>query len=117
MRRFKNIMVVYNRDIGDDAGLERAIGLARANDAYLTVAETAGDGEFVDARTIDERSAHLNRFAAGLCHEGISARAKVLHGNPAVEITRHILEKNIDLLLISETRARGWLSLTQGGTV
>ncbi|MFT5538899.1 MAG: universal stress protein E [Alphaproteobacteria bacterium] len=117
MRRFKKIMVVYNRKIGDDAGLERAINLARANNAHLTVAETVGDGEFVDTRIVDERSAHLNRFAAGLCHEGVSACAQVLHGNAAVEIMRHILEENIDLLLVSEDRSRGWQYLTQGGTV
>jgi len=37
MQRFKNILVVYNSAVGDEATLARAAAVARRNDAWLTV--------------------------------------------------------------------------------
>ena len=39
MHRFKNILVIYNGQVGDEATLDRATALARRNAARLTVVE------------------------------------------------------------------------------
>lgn len=115
MERHKNIMVVYNRRAGDEAGLQRAMSLARINGAHLTLAETATVGRWAVRCSIDERLAHLRRFASGLQHEGISARAVILHGESVVDVARHVMEAGIDLLFVSEDGTKGWGNLTQGG--
>ena len=115
MERHKNILVVYNRQAGDEAGLQRAINLARVNGAHLTLAETATVGRWAVRCTLEERLAHLRRFASGLRHEGIDARAVILHGEPVLEVARHVMEAGIDLLFVSEDGARGWGNLTQSG--
>jgi len=62
MQRFKNILVVYNNAIGDDATLSRATALAVRNQARLTVAEVfeePGADEVVEQRQLHlERRSH-----------------------------------------------------------
>ena len=41
MKRFKNILGVYNDAVGDDNALTQATALAKRNDARLTVIEVA----------------------------------------------------------------------------
>ena len=43
MKRFKNILAVYNNAVGDDDALTQATALAERNDARLTVIEVVKD--------------------------------------------------------------------------
>ena len=114
MERHKNIMIVYNRQAGDEAGLQRAMNLARVNGAHLTLAETAtAIGTAIHCGS-DEQLTHLRRFTSGLRHEGISASAVVLRGEPVFEVVRHVIEAGIDLLFVSKDGANGWRNLTKG---
>ena len=113
MQRFKNILVIYNRQAGDEIGLQRAINLARANSAHLTLAETATANGFAVQCGLDERLTHLRRFASGLRHEGVSASAVVLRGDLVFEIVHHVKEMGIDLMFVSENGANSWRKFTQ----
>ncbi|MGY9006847.1 MAG: hypothetical protein ACKVJQ_12300 [Alphaproteobacteria bacterium] len=102
MQRHKNIMIIYNRQAGDEIGLQRAINLARANSAHLTFAETAvGNGSEIQCG-VDEQLTHLRRFAFGLRYEGVSASAIIFPCKTVSEIVRHVEEAGIDLLFVSK---------------
>ncbi|MGY9014546.1 MAG: hypothetical protein ACKVG9_04535 [Rhodospirillales bacterium] len=95
-------MIIYNRQAGDEIGLQRAINLARANSAHLTFAETAvGNGSEIQCG-VDEQLTHLRRFAFGLRYEGVSASAIIFPCKTVSEIVRHVEEAGIDLLFVSK---------------
>ncbi|MBC8338219.1 MAG: universal stress protein [Rhodospirillales bacterium] len=103
MRNFKNIFVLLDRKIGDEATLDRAVEMARDNKARLTLAEVV---EHVPERSntlgfIDERAAHLERLVGGLRSTGIEVDEVVLQGPTFIAIIRHVLREGIDLVMIT----------------
>ncbi len=114
MKRFKNILVVYDFQVGAEEVLERARDLALANGARLTVAEVvqraAGDAmTFLlppsdtiskrDARLLDERRARLERIVSSLRDGGIDVDGMLLDGNPSLEITKSVLRHGYDMVM------------------
>ena len=108
MKRFKNILAVYNQVPGDEATLRRATTLARRNGARLTVAEVIERRDNLDesarslARTIAaERRKHLERLIWGIRHEGLEVSAAVLEGIGFLEIIRTVLREKHDLVIMT----------------
>ena len=131
MKRFKNILALYDRKVGDEAALDRAVTLARSNDARLTVAEaiekmpkdswallgslTGTDAE-AQHRFCAERRAHLERLTASINHDGIEVRCSVLLGRPFLEVIRAVLEEDYDLVIMTADIWRGLRQATFGST-
>lgn len=131
MQRFKNILVIYDRKLGDEAALERAAALALKNDAALTVVEAieslpsdavalfgplALDERELQRRFTEERQAHLERLVASIRQEGVTASASVLVGRPFLEVIRAVLRERYDLVVMTAEVWRGLRQITFGST-
>ena len=117
MQRFKNILVVYNSAVGDEATLARAAAVARRNAARLTVT-TVLEEPGADERNVvvEERRQHLERLIASIRHDGIQADTTVLVGTPFLEITRAVLRDGHDLVMMTAEGPLGLKRLLFGST-
>jgi len=115
MKRFKNILVVFNDVVGDDDTLAQAVSLAKRNKARLTVVEVVEDLT-LPPTFIDEKEKHLHRLVESMQQDGITVRSVVLTGTPALEIIRQVLRENHDLVMIPAEEDDGYRSLFFGGT-
>ncbi|MDJ0950901.1 MAG: universal stress protein [Alphaproteobacteria bacterium] len=131
MQRFKNILVLYDRKIGDEAALRRASALAERNQARLTVVEvveklprdllallvqTAETERDLQERFIREREAHLERLIASIRKKGIDVGCAVLRGTPFLEVIRAVLHDKHDLVVAAADSWRGLRAITFGST-
>jgi universal stress protein E len=110
MKLFKNILLVVEEPIASlDATLNRAVSLARANQAELTllyVADQPRLGPFSDRLTVDEVEKRLTEQAMALIEPALKAcqtewdvTTEVCFGTPFVEIVRNVLRHNRDLVI------------------
>lgn len=106
MKRFRNILVVYDQAIGGDDALEQALALALQNKARLTLATVLREGQ-LSAGVADEAAKRLQRVAASLNGPSNEACATaVLIGTPFLEIIRQVLRDNHDLVVASAEAGR-----------
>lgn len=112
MKRFRNILVVPDHLDADDPALRRAIDLAAANSACLTVAGLLEAQETPDylvpihqeiVGSIEER---LAVAAAAARDRGVPVKTTLLIGRPFVEIIRTVLIEKHDLVM-KTARGRG----------
>ncbi len=115
MKRFKSILLICDEDSVHDALIQRAIRLAKANDASITavdVVDTApGElakmlGALPGARAREAEfevlSFHRTRLAetaAPIRAEGVPVTEHVLQGIPFIEIIRQVLRGGHDLVM------------------
>lgn len=99
MKRFKNILSVYDGGSGAEDALDQAILLARSNQARLTIVDLIEDNDTsISARRGRERG--LQRLLPGIKAESVDeAEAHVLVGTPFLEIIRHVLRARHDLVI------------------
>jgi len=98
MKRFTNILVVFNNAIGAEDALEQAVSLARDNAARLTVAVVLRSTEASPQR-IDETEKRLQRLSLGVQHAGVSeVDTLVLTGTPFLEAIRQVIRAEHDLV-------------------
>ncbi len=114
MKRFKNILLVCNFDAKQHMAVERAVSLARQNEARLTVfsvirelpAEvhmaTTGllSRELLDLVVNDYRE-KVDALAADMARQGVDARTQVVTGTPFLEIIRQVLRDRHDLVILA----------------
>ena len=111
MRRFKNIVVLYECD---RATLDRAATLAKQNRARLTVVQVVGNppdnwehvelgGKTLDLQKLvtNELENSLKEFVAPAKHERSRIATKLLTGIPSVEIIRDVIVSKRDLLIMT----------------
>lgn len=115
MKRFKNILAVFNNIIGDDDTLAQAAALAKRNEARLTVVEVIEDAVWRPS-FIAEREKHLHRLTASFQQEGVTLGSAVLKGTPFLEIIRQVLRENHDLVVMTADGAGGYRDLFFGST-
>ena len=112
MKRFKNILAVYNQLPGDETTLKRATALAQRNRARLTVVEASEDfggsegmmairSEAAANRVAAERQAHLERLIVSIRRAGLEVSAAVLSGSPFLAIIQAVLREKHDLVMIT----------------
>ena len=100
MKRFTNILVVFNDAIGAEDALEQAVSLARDNAARLTVAVVLRQTE-ASPQHIEEAQKRLLRLANGVQHAGVSeVETLVLTGAPFIEIIRQVIRAEHDLVFV-----------------
>ena len=114
MKRFKNILFVYDDEKVSGVALKRAVTLARENGAALTVVEAIEEfppetgmaiqssriGEFQETVERESRQG-LKQLIEPIKETGAQVTCKVLWGKPFVEIIREVLRNNHDLVMIS----------------
>ncbi len=114
MKRFKNILLVCHFDAKQHMAVERAVSLARQNEARLTVfsvirelpAEvhmaTTGllSRELLDLVVNDYRE-KVDELAADMARQGVDARTQVVTGTPFLEIIRQVLRDRHDLVILA----------------
>jgi universal stress protein E len=119
MKRFKNILLVFDEGARGEAALERAATLAKENKARLAVVEVIGDmPQLREARQfislwrpllledpheiiIRERQKQLAQRIESIRQQGIQGDTKVLAGNPFLEVTREVLRNGHDLVIMT----------------
>ena len=130
MKRFKNILVLYGQQIGDEAALERAAALAKANHARLTVVEVIeklpADVASVFASVhkqrqlendlIAERRAHLERLTASITVSGVDVEVEVLRGVAFLEVVRAVLRRQHDMVIMAADSWQGLRWIPFGST-
>lgn len=131
MKRFKNILLLYDGAVGTDAALSRAQSLARSNGATLTLFEvvqqvprdvlsllgplTRDDVE-VQERYLEERRANLERLAASMRADDIAVEVSVVRGIPFIEVIRAVLRDDHDLVIMVADSVKGLRTITFGST-
>lgn len=129
MKRFKNILMLYNQSVGDDAALDRATALAKRNGARLTVLEviermpslaaapfgsSAAEQRDLQGRYFEERRALIERLIDPLRQQGVEVDGAVAQGKVFLAIVRAVLRDGFDLVVMTADSLRGLRSLTFG---
>jgi len=115
MKRFKNILLITNKNDINSPDIERAVSLARSNAAKLTLADIVPDLPFmyrqlksspgVESVLSDLAEKRLNelKFMTKELSTEIDIRPSVLQGTPFLEIIRVVKQQGCDLVIkISE---------------
>jgi nucleotide-binding universal stress UspA family protein len=115
MKRFKNILAVYNECVGGDDVLSHATKLAHANNADLTIIDVrqqgTGPAELVEYRK------RLDRILASIRSEGVRNVAPlVVAGTPFLEIIGQVLRADHDLVIASAEPSAKFMSYFFGST-
>ncbi len=114
MKRFKNILLVCNFDAKQHMAVERAVSLARQNEARLTVfsvvKELSADVRMAITSmlpqellelVINDRQEKVDALAADMGQQGVDARTQVVTGTPFLEIVRQVLRDKHDLVILA----------------
>lgn len=114
MKRFSNILLIADEDTDHTQAMQRAIALAKNNQAALTVcaivdavpaemqmAITAVTPEELCDIVVTEKLEKLEDIIRSIADEEIAIEAKVLVGKPFVEIIRQVLGAGYDLVIKS----------------
>ncbi|MBU0680937.1 MAG: universal stress protein [Proteobacteria bacterium] len=111
MRRFKNLLLVLTERDGQEAALKRAVDLATANQARLTVVDILPDmpqdighlmgpgwGHELQQIKLKDRRSELAELVASSAAE-MTVAIDVLQGPPFLEIIRQVLRQGHDLVM------------------
>lgn len=111
MKRFKNILLIAKGSIEDDPAFKRAVALAQANKATLTIADVFDTRYFsrmkigtslrldkvINSVMVDSRE-KLSELGRTLPGE-IDVRTRIFSGKPFMEIIRAVLTEGYDLVM------------------
>ncbi len=115
MKRFKNILAIYNDQIGADSVLDRAAALGRQNNAIVTLLEVIGE-EAPPQSYLSERQRRLERVAKTISGDGLDIRTLIVTGKPFYEIIRTVLSGKHDLVILAAEEPGGFRELLFGST-
>lgn len=116
VQRFRNILVLYQGWLGDEATLDRAVAVARDNGADLTLATIVRpsreprrtvlplappEAAALRKALVEEKLRHLQRLAAGIPAGNFRIHCRVLDGPPAGEVRRLVRQEHIDLVMMT----------------
>jgi nucleotide-binding universal stress UspA family protein len=113
MRRFKNILFVFDDSLDNEAALARAAELAERNGAALTLVhalDVTPGHDTVDsgwAALIDDWRGQLETAAAPIAERGVAVTTDVLAGIPFREIITFVQRRGIDLVVKAASKPGG----------
>lgn len=106
MKRFQNILAIYDGNLGTEDVLSQAMSLARANNARLMVVDVV-EGGTLSMEAIWERERRLDRLLPAIQLQATEkVEAQVLVGTPFLEIIRQVLRGSHDLVIASAEGGR-----------
>ena len=115
MKRFKNILAVYNDLVGGDDVLSHATKLAHANQADLTIIDVLPQG--ASLAELAERRKRLDRILTSIRTEGVKHVVPiVVAGTAFMEIIRLVLNNGHDLVIASAEPSAKFMSYFFGST-
>lgn len=114
MKRFKNILLVCNFDVKQKRAVERAVSLARQNEAHLTVISVVKElpahvsmaitimpsQELVDI-VLNDRQARIDVMVEDMKQQGIDVSTQVVIGTTFLEVIRQVLRDEHDLVILA----------------
>ena len=129
MKRFKNILLVYDGAEPAKSTINRAVNLATINHASLTVIDvieeiprdyqmliTALLPEEIMELAVKEQNERLERYITPIRKAGVQVSAKVLVGKEFLEIIREVLRNKHDLVIKTARGNRGVKDILFGST-
>lgn len=134
MKRFKNILCLFEEGSRGIAALERATTLAMENQARLTVVEVIGElpspramRQFVSAwrpllvedpheLIVKERQKQLAQLIEPIRRRGIEVDTVVLAGDPFLEVTHEVIRNGRDLVIMTAEGGGGFREWLFGTT-
>jgi manganese transport protein len=121
--RSKHIAAALGRDAGDAAIVSRALSLARAEKAMLTLIHVVDSapaqvysGEVYDEHTREDEQ-YLQEIAEEVRSSGVAAEIALSHGDPAPELIKYATSHKVDLLVMGSHGHRLLGDLLWGQTV
>jgi len=129
MQRFKKILLVIDAKTESRTALERAITLAKRNQALLTVVDvikelprymrpllTSKPPAELQMQATEKRRCDLERLIAPIRQEEVHVGDKVLCGTPFLEIIREVLRNQHDLVMMTAEGKGGLKEMLFGST-
>lgn len=123
MKRFENILFLSNPKVKQNAAIQRAVSLAKQNDARVTVLSVIKpprdtlhvllpgiDLEVVQSQIVSEQQAQVEEVADRFRKEGIDVRAKVLVGIAFIEAIREVMRARHELVILAPDSKHGLIS-------
>jgi universal stress protein E len=114
MKRFNNILLVFNSEVKQQAAFDRAVWLARQNSARLTMMSVVKVSSSEIIQTISGLPSQelvemvttyhlkeLNAAVKDIKRQGIDAKSIAVSGIPFLEIIRQVLRDKHDLVIIA----------------
>jgi len=123
MELFKSILVDIDSDATAHPALERAILLAKATGAALTVTDVLAVSPYerrylpahLEEELVTSRRRQLTRIVSAI--RDVGAEPKLLVGRPATELTREVMRAGHDLLMRSHARDESGTAAKDFGAV
>ena len=129
MKRFKNILLICDFDVKQQMAVERAISLARQNEAVLTVftvlRELPADARMASIsmsqqaffkQVFDDYNEQLETLSTEIRQQGIEVKSKIVTGTPFLEIIRQVLREKHDLVILAAEGKKGLKERLFGST-
>lgn len=129
MNRFKNILLVFNPELSDEATVSLAVSLARRNHSNLTLISVVEDlplearmwvsalsGEGLIERMMKDRQEQLQSLTESIGAAGIEVNMRVVSGTPFLEIIRQVLRDRHDLVMVTAEGTDGFIARLFGST-
>ena len=118
MHRFKNILYLADGPAPQRQGLDRAVALARTNQARLTVLDVTEEvsadwdpqrlyGPKLTQALVERRLSELEALTAPYEDAGVMMYTQVLTGTPFVEVIRQVQRDGHDLLIKTPRAGKG----------
>jgi nucleotide-binding universal stress UspA family protein len=118
MQRFKNILLVLNPEVEGRAILDKAVSLAKKNEARLTLFSVVYEhpdldrypesvGKYLLAPMLSDRREWLEQQLKPIQDQGIDALAVAVVGIPFLEIIRKVLCEQQDLVITAAEEKKG----------
>ena len=129
MKRFKNILLICDFDVKQQMAVERAISLARQNEAVLTVftvirelpedarmASISMSQQMFFKQVFDDYNEQLETLSTEIRQQGIEVKSKIVTGTPFLEIIRQVLREKHDLVILAAEGKKGLKERLFGST-
>ena len=127
MQRFKNILLVMGPESQEAAAFDKAVSLAKQNDARLTLFSVVykhpdlhrypdSVGENLLTPFVSDRRQWLQGFMPTLQEQGVAAEAVVVAGISFLEIIYEVLREQHDLVITTAEEKKGIRARVFGAT-
>ena len=129
MKRFKNILLICDFDVKQQMAVERAISLARQNEAVLTVftvirelpedarmASISMSQQMFFKQVFDDYNEQLETLSTEIRQQGVEVKSKIVTGTPFLEIIRQVLRDKHDLVILAAEGKKGLKERLFGST-
>ena len=99
MRKFRSILLITDHRTPMSSDLSRAVEIARASGATLTLVDVARDGNEVIDVILDDRRRALEELSLPLSEQGLEVESRLLVGDSVEAISREVERAGHDLVM------------------